>query len=623
MGIHGLRTQLAPYTAPISWKLSDAHETAQTITGLIFDGPGFAYWIYHQCLPTDGDVGHVFQQVPSYDQIATSAIQWLEKFQSYGLKMYYEPVVPSEPCITDDTNNSKYIFFDGALPEEKLQIRLGRVDQNLTLLWRLRNSQPKLSIQLGKGNASSSHMPRPGNARSVPNSPFIVPVVLEALLNSSFKSCVHVVSGEADEFCASPNFCSYGDIILTGDSDLVIYQPLGSVVFFDDINEKITNGQKTLEVRYIRPMYFAFQLGVPDLSALAYHMTNDTKSSISKAAGRARHGTTSGRDKRGLVRTHKKYVTSKYQSKDLAHQRYDARTAEVFEKLDPRLSELMHALIAQPAQLTGRIFLGLFIEDPSTFSAWGPSQNIRQIAYSILRHITGSTTQIREIDRRGNRNSENVVIILNVTACEEGTRDLITLLEAKTDPKTAFTGPVGPPYWKAYAVIHVLRWYAERSALSTHMQQITQLLMTDCSHITWFDLHFTAQISGVLYSLRILKQILELVFCSEDSIIQTRLGKAASTMDKLHSILKAMPPIKDLMSSCTDVLEIGDCCSLVGNELATLTPTNAETDSTLPEDTEKNEAVPAKGDREATSDAWAQHKARKSAYNMYSVLEDQ
>ena len=77
MGIPHLITHLRPY----------AVDTDLNGRGVIIDGPGFAYHIYHFLLSNSGDTKNPFESLPSYASIGETALTWLDEVESYGVKM--------------------------------------------------------------------------------------------------------------------------------------------------------------------------------------------------------------------------------------------------------------------------------------------------------------------------------------------------------------------------------------------------------------------------------------------------------------------------------------------------------------------------------------------------------
>lgn len=60
-----------------------------TLSGqdFVIDGPGFAYNIYFVCLYHKSDERSTFDAAPSYQELGSAAIAWLDEIERGGNKM--------------------------------------------------------------------------------------------------------------------------------------------------------------------------------------------------------------------------------------------------------------------------------------------------------------------------------------------------------------------------------------------------------------------------------------------------------------------------------------------------------------------------------------------------------
>lgn len=137
------------------------------------------------------------------------------------------------------------IYFDGNLPNAKRDIRHARLAQSLHQLNHFRalcpDGLPKASGSPSNVFSDSIEMfsakSIPARLKLLPSAPFVVPAVIEALLNTTYANCVYVVPGEADIYCAE-DVKMNGGFVITGDSDLLVHDLGlgGGVVFFNDFS---------------------------------------------------------------------------------------------------------------------------------------------------------------------------------------------------------------------------------------------------------------------------------------------------------------------------------------------------------------------------------------------------
>jgi hypothetical protein len=117
---------------------------------------------------------------------------------------------------------------------------------------------------------------------TLPPIPFLVPAVLEALLDSTqYGEITEVVPGEADLYCAK-YLNQYGGVVLSGDSDLLVHDlgGDGAVGFFKDIELATYGDSRSLRSQIYHPAEISQRLDLPKahgLQALAFELSMDSQ----------------------------------------------------------------------------------------------------------------------------------------------------------------------------------------------------------------------------------------------------------------------------------------------------------------------------------------------------------
>ena len=78
MGIPHLITYLRPFG--ISADLAGL--------GIVIDGPGLAYHVWHICLASKSRFRNPFEATPSYELIEETVIKWLDELQKNDVSLY-------------------------------------------------------------------------------------------------------------------------------------------------------------------------------------------------------------------------------------------------------------------------------------------------------------------------------------------------------------------------------------------------------------------------------------------------------------------------------------------------------------------------------------------------------
>ncbi|KAI1272939.1 hypothetical protein F5Y07DRAFT_378338 [Xylaria sp. FL0933] len=505
---------------------------------VVIDGPALVHKIFDGCMrhrpPTNG-----FICQPSYTTLGRMVISWLEELRAHNVTI-------------------RKIFFDGYLPPSKWPVRRDRLLGQSRSMKALLNSHPhgstkipedsyeaiKGGVVLAQAPDSSSH------SRWLPRSPFLIPAVVEIL-----KSChtwgplVEVVPGEADMFCAEDVRC-YGGVLLTNDSDLLITDvgSDGNVSFFSDIvrADPSDKSQKLVACKYSLNT-INNTLGLSNVGGLARVAFEKVKfrSSFEEALERARNNRDNALERPEFKTFMEEYYMKEYLPKDHPLQK-------MLSALDPRISEIIiQALIldGNDTLLNGSssrhsrgpetlaIFLPILIEDRSRSSAWNMSTIIRQCAYSIMQMFAVRESPVvieYRLLEASNPSMGRQIDVLGLEEALEQCALLVDLLEQ-------ITGRVSSVdmQWLAFTIYqdHVWSTSEDRLPLSASLLHRLNYSYKDGEQYSWDTIHFTAQVQASLYSLRLIKQVIDvaLSLCPE----------IPSPARALREHLSSLPPIAD------------------------------------------------------------------------------
>ncbi len=444
----------------------------------------------------------------------------------------------------------------------KRDIRIRRLSDSLKTLKKyiVRNSNGSENVQepYDSGPAIPSHVfeagsPAPNVFRGMIAPPFLVPAVLDAIACSKYAAVTVTVPGEADVYCAQAARDG-GGIILTNDSDLFVHD-LGSDGAFilihqvdlrpNEDEEQSKTACQTVRLAIFRPKEIAERLGLPDLQRLAYVLSR-TKEILTLPEANI------------LAKEHRdigslpfqefleEYTTetSMNESQTFSPDSLAKYTAHA-SLLDPRVSELMLQYTATN-QDTVYMYLPYLIDDPSRSSAWLVSTKQRSFAYSIPSHVHDGQqpkrprTIIAECHRRGSRIIAQQITIPTPEDFRLQSSVLLAKIQDLVETLADYPEHV---IWRAYALEDVYRWYLNNGKPPPSRESMTRLmsgLSTPSS--TWEDIHLSAQVQAVLYTLRMTQQILRYAICTME------IGPS-KPLKKLASILNALPPIAQLIPS--------------------------------------------------------------------------
>lgn len=259
---------------------------AQKTIRFIIDGPSLAYHILYKLLAHKSPILNVLDATPSYKELGEGFIAFLDELQSHGAKV-------------------DHIFFDGLLPPWKQETRHNRQAQSLKGLHLFHAThvigfEPSHSSDVPvlsyKNQLLRSSRKAPLDFRNILPPAFLVPAILDTLRASHYDARTRLVPEEADVSCARAARES-GGLILTSDSDMLVYDlgRDGAVAFLSGLQlvGEVPIGRQTtlsemLRMSVWRPRHIASRLDLPDLTRLAYQISQDPHLTLSETIRRVR-----------------------------------------------------------------------------------------------------------------------------------------------------------------------------------------------------------------------------------------------------------------------------------------------------------------------------------------------
>lgn len=369
--------------------------------------------------------------------------------------------------------------------------------------------------------------------------------ILEDFNDFPWADIVVMVPGEADVECARVARLT-GSAILTNDSDLLVYDlgPEGSVVILDslDLIRSDVRRPRDAEIKALRlhPRLLSDRLGVANLTRFAFELTQSPQSSLAELVLRSKNRSAEAEEDRFYREFLEEYQAIRPAANGT---RCGPQSAHI---LDARICELMEQYEPGPSRkgATLLMYLPILCEDHARRCAWEDGRRVRNLAYSILnlsRPPSARFEAVEEVIRRGRRLvsvrgsfMEEFDIASELSSIHES----ISSVKARTPCDTNTLS-----FWHVVALIRMYEHDGDGERSPTP-SQIGSLLRTGCmgSHVTWADIHLTARIQSSLYSLRILKQILN---CAKD--IDDPSKKVLRILDDLPSLGVMMQSRRELV----------------------------------------------------------------------------
>lgn len=447
------------------------------------------------------------------------------------------------PCTVADSCMRDAIFYDGALPAGKEEIRVQRLERTRKQLQEYHRHYPKAPPEVASPKLPIDHkrgiwlQPATSSRRPLPPPPsFMVPAVIEALYKSPVGDRAHIVPEEADAACARMAR-ETGSAILSNDSDMSIYD-LGqeSCVAFLHSLERVYHGRSTttseLKISCICPSDVSKRLKIDSLLRLAFQRSLDGSVTTAIVAERARQ-TLTETNQAAFETFATEYLVN------------DQHFGEIsLGELDPRTAEFVVQTLPFRAATSPHVYLPVIHEDPSRDSSWLYGQQLRQLAYSLhlgLSESARALESVSEYARKGDRIATSSIPLLKGNRLLSAASAVLHDLE-RTSPKT-------PLQWWMYALHLVVQQKLDFGKTVTPESMAT-LLGSKGNHFkcSWSDVHLHANIQAVLYSARMLQQILQY-----NSSFRNRTGLNGLPLEKLAMALSRLPSIAELFLCIEEV----------------------------------------------------------------------
>ncbi|KAL3420086.1 DNA replication initiation factor cdc45 [Phlyctema vagabunda] len=548
MGIPHLITYLRPYAVlePL------------TARNIVIDGPGFCYHIYNICLNERSQARNPFEAAPSYAELGDTALEWLDALSESGAVV-------------------KKICFDGFLPPSKFDVRCDRlgVYTNKAIAYHQLHPgdvQYQTLAYPRRPRALFQSKPTVPNFTKLPAVPFLVPAVLEALLQShKYAELTEVVPGEADLYCAK-YLKEDGGIVLTGDSDLLVHDlgTKGAVAFFREIESRLDSNDQTLAAEVYHPTAILKRLSLTEpngLQSLAFQIVMDQHASFPNVVKDAKSSKAIKKFSSEFQTFMGEYLPVKVVSHERLFTKFGTnleRTRAVLKALDPRISEFV-LQFPYFAELTGKmpskvtreaeeihVFLPFLLDCPTRTNAWEPSTAVRQLAFSLVSiasdHRKTFTVFEHRKQQKGAKGKElQIPIYSDIPAACTAIIKLIDNLH-EILPTLSETDA-----WTALAIYQEVEWASsyEKLSLCATLSSNGKLAIGSRT-LSWDIVHFLAQLQGSYYSLRMLRQI--------SSLVLAYMGPEVSPqyLQILNSKLKRLPELRlyPEMSQIKNVLQI-------------------------------------------------------------------
>jgi hypothetical protein len=573
MGFPRLTAFLRPYGEQITFTADRTNDT----TRVVIDGPAFAHHVYNLCVQESDASGRTSQGYLSYGSIGERAVTWLRDLQKHSIVMYaFYLIFFANASLALPVNlglhnmASDKIYFDGFLPASKEKTRMSRMENFVTKLAYVRSGH---GVPVEQREQLSKRQLKDLSPRGL-----LVPAVLDALdQDVAFSPKTLVVPHEADVCCAQDVRVN-GGVVVTNDSDLLVHDlgPSGSVIFLNDIQfPKVTDEDQTLQCLHMVPREIAQQLGLESLIPLANAIR--LGDSLNQAVQRAKCISTESSSYREFAQPFQELLVPSAFERTLGHEQTQHPVLIVLKRLDPQVSEFVHqhttTLLCQIdgglgssksafkevarnySTKTTLMYLPSMLEDCSKSSTWAIGLNTRSIGYSLL-IANASNHAVFEVLRRQTELHQKPIELFQGSELLEQCKTLVSQLQqhfAQWPHLPCNYGLV----WRLWGLRLICENAAKRNQQIPAKSSMVQLLKFRYLERTpWRAIHLRAYMEAALYSLRILRQFLEVCFAAP--IQQTLESKLLTTLDTLYSRLRTLPPLAGLLDTDPRTLGLDD-----------------------------------------------------------------
>ncbi|KAG5985105.1 hypothetical protein E4U55_001354 [Claviceps digitariae] len=505
MGVPGLCASLRTF----------AH--ADTLDGdvVTIDGPALAYHVLHLCRANGVNL-------PSYDFLGHVATYWLDKLVLHGITVS--------------------IFFDGYLPESKLKVRISRMNRLYIQLCNLYESTAQgcpasYVVQDAAEPDFKLFEVDVRAAKKLIDPCFLVPAIIDALQkHEKYRIVTQVVPGEADQFCAD-DVCKQDGTVLTSDSDLLVHNlGHGRVAFFRDLRENDIS-RITFTSFVPEKIFETIGLRYPEKALqLAYERQLSPRATFSQIVLKSSRPCSRST---AYLDFQNHFIPSK--SSNL----WEDETCKLpsLRSSDPRISEMIlnfHLLRKEESALSPiRMFLPPLLECPALKSAWDPSACIRQLAYSLVGHsiISVDDHNVQEFRRVQTLSSSGRKIpLLSLSLMKHRMEEILSC----SSKLKGFYNCGNYQFWIALGIAMEMSDSQRQGNISSAVLEIYDrdheiYPVSILTHVSWTDIHIYAQVQGILYSFRILQQVLDCV--------EQPLKEAVAVIEDVCSILGQLTPV--------------------------------------------------------------------------------
>ena len=372
------------------------------------------------------------------------------------------------------------------------------------------------------------------SSKKMPAPPFLVPVVLEALLASRFSNVVTVVPAEADSYCAEEAAAYEGKTgkmatIITNDSDLLI-QASGAqtrIMFLTGLQRSGEPGSLRVEANVYFPAKIAASVGLDNLLLPAFLMNDDRHLTFEAAVAKSKRGNLD--NNAGFLAFQRELQKPDYDISELP-----APVIETLQRMDPRIAELAHQTMPnypQPNPQPANMFLVPLIENMDRPSAWMAGHEFRNAAYRMT--LSGASNIVYRVDewtRRG-------------TTCYADPHpaglgwkhDLVAFGQMFSDVREFLEGhqATAAQRFKYTAMWYSLTALARRRRRLLSEAEITRVLAGERLG-TREEMHASAMCQAAIYSFRILKQLLALE--KAKGIMEEELAPLVAELEEMPSL---------------------------------------------------------------------------------------
>ncbi|KAG6015825.1 hypothetical protein E4U54_002881 [Claviceps lovelessii] len=366
---------------------------------------------------------------------------------------------------------------------------------------------------------------------------FLVPAIFEALKkHEKYRSVTQLVPGEADQFCAE-DVCKQDGTVLTSDSDLLVHNlGHGRVAFFRDLRENDIS-RITFASFVPEKIFTTIGLSYPEKALqLAYERQLSPRATLAQIVLKSLKPCS----RSAAYLDFQDHFTS---PKSFDLWQYGKCKLSSPESSDPRISELILNFYllrkggSAPSPI--RMFLPPLLECPAHKSAWDPSTWIRQLAYSLLGYsiIHRDDLSVQEFRRVQALSSAGRKIPLFPFSLIQQYTEEIVLCGSKLK---SFYNCGEYLFWIALGIAMEMsesqRQGIEPIALKIYERGHNLNPTNISTHVSWAEIHIYAQVQGILYSFRILQQVL--------SFIKGQSSKEAIVVNEdVYSMLGQLTPV--------------------------------------------------------------------------------